>query len=93
MPSTVLQTGLWVPALLGSQCASYMLASLIRHPTFHFTQYRWQQNGFINAKGLPVANKDLIHDIMEVRRAHDGKVRLQYVPGHSGNYGNEQADW
>ncbi|PWN19616.1 ribonuclease H-like protein [Microstroma glucosiphilum] len=53
---------------------------------------RWQLNNFTNAKGLSVVNEDLIRDVMEVREAHDGKVRLQYVPGHSGSYGNDQAD-
>jgi ribonuclease HI len=56
------------------------------------TQNRWQRNDFINARGLPVVKEYLIRDVMAAREAHDGKVRLQYVPGHSGNYGNDQAD-
>ena len=57
------------------------------------TDYRdkWVRNGFRNAKGEPVAYKELIQ---EGHKLLDGlpKLTLVHVPGHAGFEGNEAAD-
>ncbi|GAB0092784.1 Ribonuclease H1 [Sergentomyia squamirostris] len=52
---------------------------------------KWQQNGWRTADGQPVKNRD---DFQRLAAEMDGTidVKFRHVPGHSGDYGNEQAD-
>lgn len=52
---------------------------------------RWQSNGWVNAKGDAVANKDLWLKLIKVAEDH-GSVKWEKVKGHSGDHGNEEAD-
>lgn len=55
----------------------------------------WEQNGWRTSSGAPVQNQELIRDIDRNAQAlrQSGKdVRFQYVPGHSNDYHNNEAD-
>ena len=52
--------------------------------------HNWQKNNWKTSKKEPVKHKDLIKDIYE--KLQIVNVTLEYVPGHSGVYGNEMAD-
>lgn len=52
----------------------------------------WQLNGWRTQSGTEVINYDLIIQLDQLYRSREGKVKLQYVSGHSGDYGNDQAD-
>jgi ribonuclease HI len=55
----------------------------------------WEKNGWVNSKGKPVENKDLVADIREriVEREQLGKVTyFVWVKGHAQNEGNIAAD-
>ncbi|CAI2331373.1 unnamed protein product [Caenorhabditis sp. 36 PRJEB53466] len=51
----------------------------------------WRINGYINSNGQPVANRELIQEIEELRDSMD-EVNIVHVPAHCGNYNNERAD-
>ncbi|CAJ0586673.1 unnamed protein product, partial [Mesorhabditis spiculigera] len=51
---------------------------------------KWKQNGWRAATGAPVKNQDLLMELDQKMEALD--VKFEYVPGHSGIHGNEQAD-
>ena len=52
----------------------------------------WRRSGWINSKGEPVANREIIEPLAD-QLAHLGpKVSLRWVAGHSGNPFNEEAD-
>jgi ribonuclease HI len=51
---------------------------------------RWQRNGWRNAQGKPVDNRDLWEALLALAGAHD--VSWHKVAGHSGHPGNERAD-
>jgi len=56
---------------------------------------KWRKNGWVNAAGKPVVNKQLIDYILtllETRQRSGQPVRLEYVKGHSGDTGNDGAD-
>jgi ribonuclease HI len=56
---------------------------------------KWQQNGWVNAKGKPVENKDLISDIrktIEEREMLGVTTGFVWVKGHAGDAGNTAAD-
>lgn len=61
---------------------------------------KWESNGWLTVAGKPVANDDLIQDILYLLRFINGKlekrgfppVKIEYVPGHAGHYGNVMAD-
>ena len=56
---------------------------------------KWKDNGWINARGKPVANKgDWVNLDTEIAHfeSHGGTLQWEYVEAHSGNYGNDQAD-
>lgn len=55
-------------------------------------QRGWRKRGWRNAKGDPVKNRSLIEDICDLIEAREGVVRFNWVRGHAGNHGNEQAD-
>ncbi|KAG5368509.1 Ribonuclease H [Yarrowia sp. C11] len=55
--------------------------------------YTWRRNGWINSKGLQVANKDLIEKILDVaERPSCRNVTLNKVEAHSYCEGNNSAD-
>jgi ribonuclease HI len=51
----------------------------------------WVNNGWKNAKGQPVANRDLWESLLAATEAFT-LVRWQYVKGHAGHPMNERAD-
>jgi len=56
---------------------------------------RWRKYGWINSSGNPVANKELVADLLEQLKRHRRvrKVHVSWVKGHSGNRMNEVADF
>lgn len=48
----------------------------------------WKRNGWRNSKGEPVANQELIQQILN----HLGTCRVEWVKGHAGIKENEAAD-
>ena len=50
----------------------------------------WVRNGWRNAKGEPVANKDLWLKLLALYQLHD--VKFNHVKGHAGNTFNERCD-
>ncbi|XP_051167824.1 ribonuclease H1-like [Leptopilina boulardi] len=52
----------------------------------------WRRKNWTNAKGNPVCNKEDIKEMMYLIDNYFDDVEMIYVPAHSGNYGNEQAD-
>jgi len=52
---------------------------------------KWQRNGWLNAKGDPVANKDLWQRLLSL--AARRRVRWEKVAGHAGNELNERCDY
>lgn len=56
--------------------------------------FKWINNGAVTNTGQTPANWGVIQDIMDLifeRRDRGQKVRVDYVPGHVGNEGNEKA--
>lgn len=53
---------------------------------------KWKNNGWKNAKGLPVVNQDIFQEILNYKQNRPGEVYIRHVPGHAGIYGNEMAD-
>jgi ribonuclease HI len=52
---------------------------------------RWELNGWVNAKGDPIANQPLVKALCAEYRANPA-AELIWVRGHNGNPGNELAD-
>ena len=57
---------------------------------------RWRENGWLNRRKRPVANRDLWERLLEATRRHQ-EVRWRKVKGHSKTggahkYGNDRAD-
>ena len=55
----------------------------------------WEKNGYKNANGQTIANKEVIQKSRQLLRAikkKGGDVEFEHVRGHSGDYGNEMAD-
>jgi len=50
----------------------------------------WRMNGWVNSKKEPVANQDLIKEILELMK--DRNIKFQHVYAHQGNIWNEQVD-
>ena len=53
---------------------------------------RWWNNNWLTSRGEPVVSKDKWLELEEAMNRFDGELSWQYVPGHRGNFGNEQAD-
>ncbi len=53
-------------------------------------RHTWEQNGWKNSKGHPVANASLIRDVLA--RLPPYGVHFVHVKAHSGIRGNEEAD-
>jgi len=51
---------------------------------------KWQENGWKNAKGDPVANRDLWEELLRLCRKN--RVIMKKVSGHSGDFWNERCD-
>ncbi|KAG8998263.1 hypothetical protein FRB94_006961 [Tulasnella sp. JGI-2019a] len=52
----------------------------------------WIRRGWRSSKGEPVRNKLVIQHLANLLDNRPGRVKLEYVKGHSGNQGNEGAD-
>ncbi|KAG1148597.1 hypothetical protein G6F37_004448 [Rhizopus arrhizus] len=52
----------------------------------------WKINGWRSSNGKPVENRDLFEKILDLVDSRKGPVKFVYVPGHSGEEGNEKAD-
>ena len=53
--------------------------------------YKWKKNGWKTASKKPVKNKELWKELDNLVRQHI--VKWEWVRGHSGNPGNEKADF
>lgn len=42
----------------------------------------WERKGWRKADGKPVMNLDLVKPILELKRAHQGKLTFEWVKGH-----------
>ncbi len=51
---------------------------------------RWEQNGWLTSKKLPVDNEDLWRQLIALNRKH--RVTWVKVKGHAGNKENERCD-
>ena len=57
--------------------------------------HSWRRNGWRNSKGDPVANRDLIEQLLallEARAAAGTRTDLRWVRAHNGAWRNENAD-
>ena len=52
--------------------------------------YNWVKNGWINSKGEPVSNKELIQSILAISK--DLTINYIHVKAHNGDKYNEMAD-
>lgn len=55
----------------------------------------WRRNGWLNASGKPVENKDIIETILtkiEERQVVGSKTLFEWLKGHANDPGNEAAD-
>lgn len=55
----------------------------------------WRRNGWKNAAGKAVENKDIIENILtkiEERNGLSVRTDFEWIKGHSGASGNEEAD-
>ena len=50
----------------------------------------WERNNWVTRSKTPVKNQDLWRPLIEAYK--QGKVRFEWVKGHSGEPGNEEAD-
>jgi len=53
---------------------------------------RWRANGFRNAKGDPVANRDLWEELLALVLDGARAVTFEWVRGHAGDPANEEVD-
>lgn len=74
--------------------------SMYVHDVMTDWTFKWADNGYINARGLPVANQDIIRRMVDSEdtineyysfRCWDD-LQFQHDPGHLGVFGNERAD-
>lgn len=52
----------------------------------------WMRNGWMTSKKAPVANAELIRKIHSLAQARTHPVQWEWLKGHSGAFGNTQAD-
>jgi ribonuclease HI len=64
--------------------------SMYCHNAYYKWIKNWISNGWVTTHKEPVLNKKLMQQMYEGLTRRDAK--LEYVPGHSGNYGNVEAD-
>lgn len=53
---------------------------------------KWQRNGWRNAKGDPVANRDLWEPLIAAVEPDSGRVRFRHIRGHCGDPMNDLVD-
>ena len=53
---------------------------------------KWWRNNWLTCKGEPVVSKDKWIELEEAMNRFGGELYWKYVPGHRGNFGNDQAD-
>lgn len=58
-------------------------------------RFKWQSNGWINAAGRDVANRDLLERAMELEAEVEehGDVRYRWVPREENTKADEAANW
>ncbi|EGT54956.1 hypothetical protein CAEBREN_14689 [Caenorhabditis brenneri] len=57
--------------------------------------HKWKSNNWLNCKGKPVMNRELIETIDSMTQnmiRRGGSVKYEHVNGHSGNRWNDMAD-
>ena len=57
--------------------------------------FKWRRNGWWNYWGQPVANQDEwndLDDLVERFEEYHGVIVWEWIYGHNGNFGNEEAD-
>lgn len=52
----------------------------------------WRRRGWVTSKGSPVANRELITDIVQLIAVRTAETTCRWVRGHVGVLGNERAD-
>jgi ribonuclease HI len=52
----------------------------------------WLRRGWVNSQKKPVANRDLWEPLVEAYRAEPGRLRFDWVKGHSGDPMNDLVD-
>jgi ribonuclease HI len=55
-------------------------------------RWTWEINGWKTASGGEIINEDLFLVLCDIVDSREGSIRFEYVAGHSGIEGNEQAD-
>lgn len=53
---------------------------------------RWERNNWLTSQGATVLNQDLIRPIRKSLARREPHVHFEWVKGHSGVWGNEEAD-
>lgn len=54
--------------------------------------YNWARNGWINSRKQQVENYDVVRSIYKYLEKEERNFRIEKIPGHSGELGNELAD-
>ncbi|MDO5723613.1 MAG: ribonuclease H [Flaviflexus sp.] len=52
----------------------------------------WRRRGWKKADGKPVKNRELIEQLLHAYEARTARTRIDWVRGHDGDAGNEEAD-
>ena len=53
---------------------------------------KWWNNNWLTSRGEPVVSKDKWIELEEAMNRFEGELSWKFVPGHSGNFGSDQAD-
>lgn len=54
--------------------------------------YGWKRKNWVNTKNQPIANKELIEQIMNELNFTNNFIEIKKVKGHDNDFGNEMAD-
>lgn len=52
----------------------------------------WRRKGWKKADGKPVANRELVEELLNAYEARTAPTKIDWVRGHDGDAGNERAD-
>ncbi|WP_259365255.1 ribonuclease H family protein [Flaviflexus equikiangi] len=52
----------------------------------------WRRKGWKKADGKPVANRELVEELLDAYESRSATTRIDWVRGHDGDAGNEEAD-
>lgn len=66
--------------------SSYVLKGL------KFWVHGWQKNGWVTKAGTPVKNLADWKYLLKLKESVENRLQLEWIPGHSGDYWNTQAD-